>query len=101
MLQKLPLNNFEWIKNTSQVNEDFIKRYNEESDKGCSLDVSVQYPENYYELHNDLPFLPEKMKIEKIENLVVHLHDKTEYVKHIRNLKQGLNHRLVLKTFIK
>ena len=100
MLQKLPLNNFEWIKNTSQVNEDFIKRYNEESDKGCSLDVSVQYPENYHELHNDLPFLPEKMKIEKIENLVAHLHDKTEYVKHIRNLKQGLNHRLVLKTFI-
>ena len=41
MLQKLPLNNFEWMKNISQVNEDFIKRYNEESDKGYSLDVSV------------------------------------------------------------
>ena len=28
MLQKLPVNNFEWIKDTSQCNEDFIKNYN-------------------------------------------------------------------------
>ena len=32
MLQKLPVNNFEWIKDTSQFNEDFIKNYNEEND---------------------------------------------------------------------
>ena len=25
MLQKIPVNNFEWIKDTSQFNEDFIK----------------------------------------------------------------------------
>ena len=34
MLQKFPLNDFEWIKDTSQFNEDFIKNYNEESDEG-------------------------------------------------------------------
>ena len=28
--QKLPVNNFVWIKDTSQINEDFIKNYNEE-----------------------------------------------------------------------
>ena len=33
MAQKLPVNNFEWIKDTSQFNEDFIKNYNEESDE--------------------------------------------------------------------
>ena len=33
MLQKLLVNNFEWIIDTSQSNEDFIKNYNEESDK--------------------------------------------------------------------
>ena len=33
MSQKLPVNNFEWIKDTSQFNEDFIKNCNEESDK--------------------------------------------------------------------
>ena len=37
------------------------------------------------------------MKIEKVEKLVTNLHDKTEYVIHIRNLKQGLNHALILK----
>ena len=37
------------------------------------------------------------MKIEKIEKLVANLHDKNEYVTHLRNLEQALNHRLVLK----
>ena len=37
------------------------------------------------------------MKIEKIEKLIVNLHDKTEFAIHIRNLKQTLNHRLVSK----
>ena len=49
MPQKLPVNNFEWIKDTSQFNEDFIKNYNEESDGGYFFEVDVQYLEN---LHN-------------------------------------------------
>ena len=36
------------------------------------------------------------MKIEIVEKLVSNLHDKTKYVIHIRNLKQVLNHGLVL-----
>ena len=35
------------------------------------------------------------MRIEKVEKLVANLQDKTEYVKHIKNLKQALNHGLV------
>ena len=30
MSQMLPVNNFEWIKDTSQFNEDYIKKYNDE-----------------------------------------------------------------------
>ena len=37
------------------------------------------------------------MKIEKVEKSVAILHDKAEYFIHIRNLKQALNHGLVLK----
>ena len=37
------------------------------------------------------------MKIEKVEKLVTNLHDKNECVIHIRNLKEPLHHRLVLK----
>ena len=44
-----------------------------------------------------MPFLLDSMEIEKVEMLVANLYDKTEYVIHIRNLKQALNHRLVLK----
>ena len=90
-----------WVnKNNSQFNEDFIINYIGESVKGYFFEVDVKYLETLHELHNDLPFLPERMKIEKIEKLVANLHDKTEYVKHIRNLKQPLNHALVLKKFI-
>ena len=95
--QKLPVNNFEWIKDTSQFNENFIKTYNGESDEGYFLKVDVQYLEKLHEFHNDLPFLPERMKIKKVEKLVPNLQDKTEYVIHIRNLKHALNHGLVSK----
>ena len=36
------------------------------------------------------------MKIEKVEKLVANLYDKTQYVTHIRNLKQVLNDGLIL-----
>ena len=32
MSQKLPVNHFEWIEDTSQFNEDFIKEYYKEND---------------------------------------------------------------------
>ena len=50
MSQKLPVNNFEWIKDISQLNEDFIKNYNEESDEGYFLEVDVQHLEKLHEL---------------------------------------------------
>ena len=34
MPKKLPVNDFKWVKDTSQFNEDFIEYYNEESDDG-------------------------------------------------------------------
>ena len=66
MSQKLPVNNFEWIKNTSQFNENLKKNYDEESDEAYFFEVDVQYLEKLHERHNDLPFLPKRMKIEKI-----------------------------------
>ena len=99
MSQKLPVNNFEWIEDASQFNEDFIKTYNEESDKGYFLEVDIQYLDKLQELHNDLSFLPERIMIEEVEKLVAILNGKTEHVKHIINLKKALNHGLVLKKF--
>ena len=53
-----------------------------------------------FELYNDLRFFPEGMIVDIAEKFVVNLHDKKEYVIHIRNLKQALNHGLVLKKCI-
>ena len=86
---------------TSQFNEDFIKNYNEESDEGYFPQVDVQYLKRIHELHNDLPFLLERMKIENIEKLAVNLHDKIKFSIHITDLKQALNDGLVLKKFYK
>ena len=47
-----------------------------------------------------LPFLSERKKIKRIEKLVTNFYDKNKYVIHIRNLKQTLNHGLILKKFI-
>ena len=42
MLEKLLVKSFGWIKDTSHLNEDFIKNYNEESDEGYFFEVVVQ-----------------------------------------------------------
>ena len=60
MLQKLLVNNFEWIKDTSQFNEDSMKNYNEEIDEGYFLEVDVQYLEKLHELHSYLLFFNRK-----------------------------------------
>ena len=61
------------------------------------LEADVQYYEKLHHLHNDLPFLPERMKIEKIGKHVANLNDKVKYVIHIRNLIQTLNHGLAFR----
>ena len=95
MSQKLPVNHFKWIIETSQFDEDFIKNYNKERDEGYFLQINVQYREKLHELHNDLQFLSERMELEKIKKFATNLYDKNEDVIHIRNLKQALNHGLI------
>ena len=69
----------------SEFNEEFIKNYDEDSDRGYILEVDVKYPENLHGLHEDLPFLPERMKIGKRKKLVWNLYDKKyNHVVHIR-----------------
>ena len=66
IFRKPPVNDFQQTNNTSQFKKDFIKIYNEESDKGYFLEVDVQYIEILHELHRDLRFLPERMTIENL-----------------------------------
>ena len=77
--------------------EDFVKSYNEEGDVGYLLVVDTVYPKTLRMLHNDLPFLPDRMKVNKVKKLVCNLTDKENYSVHIVALKQALNHGLVLE----
>ena len=76
MSQKLPVDGFKWVEKLSKFNEKFIKSYNENSDKGYFLEVNVEYPKEWSNLHKDLPFLPERKKIEKVKKLVCGIEDK-------------------------
>ena len=60
----------------SKFNEEFIKNYDEDSNKGYILEVDLKYPKNLHGLHEDLPFLPERMKIGKCKKLICNLYDK-------------------------
>ena len=95
----MAVDGFKWIEkdNLSKFNEKFVKDYDENSDKGYILEVDIEYPKNLYKLHRDLPFLPERMKINKCSKLTCTLQNKENYVIHIRALKQALNNGLILK----
>ena len=97
MSQKVPVDGLKWKKKMLKFNEYFIKNYDEDSDKGYIFEVEVKYPKDLHNLHSDLPFLPERMKINKCNKFVCNLYDKNNYVVHIRSLKQALYHRVILK----
>ena len=88
---------FEWKKYKSKFKEKFIKNFDEESDKVYVLEADVEYLKRLQNLHSDLPFLPERMKIKKCSKLVSNLYDKNNYAAHIRTIKQALIHGLILK----
>ena len=69
--QKLPTNGFKWVEDLSQYNESLIKKYDENSYIGYFFEVDVEYLKRLFNLHKDLPFLPEKKKVEKSKNLFV------------------------------
>ena len=93
MSQKLRVNGFKWAGN-NEINEEFIKNYNENNNKGYILEVDVKYPKKLHDLHSDLPFLLKRMKIDKCKKFVCNLQNKKKYVVHIKSLKQALNHGL-------
>ena len=100
MSQKLSVKGFKWVKKLSEFDELFIKNYDENSNKGCSLEVDVEYPKNLFNLHKDPPFLSKRKKIKKCNMLVCNIYDKEHYVVYIRALKKALNHELILKKYI-
>ena len=70
MSQNLHSCGFKWVGDISQFNEDFIKSYNEDNDEGYFFEVDVEYLEELHDIPFPIPFLVEKMKVEKVEKLL-------------------------------
>ena len=93
MSQLLPTGGFRWV----NVNPNDISRLAKHKDKGYLLEIDVKYPKELHDLHNNLPFMCEKMKINKVEKLVPNLHNKKNYVIHIKASDQALKPGLILE----
>ena len=83
MAEPLPVNGFDWMEDLFKIDEDFIKNYDNDNDKGYILEIDVEYPKNIHDLHSNLPFLAETMKIDKCKKLVCNLYDKKNYIVYI------------------
>ena len=81
------------------VDPNDIDKLTKHKNKGYLLEVDVKYPEELHDLHNDLPFMCEKMEINKVTKLAPNLYDKKNYVIHIEALNQALKHGLILEMF--
>ncbi|XP_066599932.1 uncharacterized protein [Prorops nasuta] len=96
MSQALPFGQFEWVENCENFN---VNDYADDSDTGYIIEVDLFYPEKIHDLQRDLPMCPENKKPpkSKISKLLATLNNKYRYVMHYRNLKQALNHGVVLE----
>ena len=84
MSQKLPVNGFKWAKQKqlSKFSEDFIKNFDENSNEGYFLEVDIDYWKELFNLHKDLPFLPENKKVNKVEKLICSIENKEKSGSH-------------------
>nr|XP_013189482.1 unnamed protein product [Amyelois transitella] len=98
MCQYLPLSNFRFL-NQNEINTLDIIQVENDADYGFILEVDLVYPKHLHNLHNDLPFCPEKCIPPggKNHKLIPNLYDKFYYVIHYIHLKTCLKHGLILK----
>ena len=93
MSQPLPTGRFRWV----SIKPNKVAKLSARTDKGYLLEVDVKYLRDLHDSHNDLPFMCERMEIGCLEKLVPNLHNKRNYVIHIRALDQVLTQGLILE----
>ena len=95
MSQKLPTHGFKWM----DIDIPSVIKLLEKKDtnQGYIFEVDLEYPSSLWELHNDYPLAPERIKIDNVDKLISSLLPKKNYVLHYKNLKQYLEEGMVLK----
>ena len=76
MSQKLSIDDLIGLKIYLYLMKVWLKNYNEDSETRYFLKVDIKYLEQLQKLHNDLLFLPKRMKIGSCKKLVWSLYDK-------------------------
>ena len=87
MSKPLATDGFKWM---SEEELDDWKNISAEEERGCILEVDLEYPKDLHDLHNDYPLASENIMPEgsKVRKLIPNLNNKTKYVLHYENLKQ-------------
>ena len=108
--QYLPYRKFKWL-NQKEIDKFDVKSIEENGSNGYILEVTLKYPDELHELHNDYPLVPEKLEISNdmlskycsdiankygikvgdVQKLVPNLGNKSKYVLHYRNLQLHLS----------
>ncbi|XP_057294527.1 uncharacterized protein LOC130623038 [Hydractinia symbiolongicarpus] len=96
MKQDLPTHGFKWISNVEIIDEKKIEKLVSDNKHAYLLEVDVDYLKDLHDKHNELPFLPERKTIHRVEKLIPNLEHKRKYVVHIASLHQALKHALIL-----
>ena len=97
MSRPLPTGEFRWINCNNWDPKRLVDMFANERKYGYLLEVDVDYPKELHDLHNDIPFMCAKMKVNGVEKLIPKLYNKRKYIVHIRALRQSIDHGLVLK----
>ena len=106
MSQPLPTGEFRWIncdgpKGPGKAHnwdpKRLVEMFSNEKRYGYLLEVDVSYPKELHDLHNDIPLMCAKMKVNGVEKVIPNLYDKRKYIVHIRALKQAIDHGLILE----
>ena len=95
MSQNLPTHGFKWMRDlTKEKVLDILENANHSMNnlgkKGYIFEVDLEYPEHLWDLHNDYPLAPEKIKVNNVEKLICHFKPRKNYVIHYRTLRQCL-----------
>jgi len=89
MSQYLPTGKFRWMTD-KQINKLDLSKYTDDSKRGLIIEVDLEYPHEFHDLHNDFPLAPEQVKVTK--NML------SEYCRQIKdkfNISIGQVHKLI------
>ena len=79
MSQSLPAGRFKWVSNPGKLKSN-LNEFAKNPEKSYLLEVSMSYPNDLHDQHNDFPFMCEKRKINGVQKLVHNLYDKKKCV---------------------